>query len=117
MRQALGYWTKQHHSKVGFLQRRLDHIYHSTINLSWIWIQIDWLWIPQNCTIVFDVVGPQLDWDPDIVAGLDEDFNFDDPENQLEDDFVVQAMDGEVEMHEEDNAEPSSIGGRYEHDI
>ena len=45
------------------------------------------------------VTGPQLDWDPDIVAGLDEDFDFDDPENQLEDDFVAQAMEGEMDYH------------------
>lgn len=37
-------------------------------------------------------VGPQPDWDPDVVAAMDEDFDFDDPENQLEDDFVVQAL-------------------------
>ena len=49
------------------------------------------------------MIGPQLDWDPDIVAGLDEDFDFDDPENQLADDFIVQAMDGEVEFHEDDD--------------
>lgn len=29
--------------------------------------------------------------DPDIVAALDEDFDFDDPENILEDDFIVKA--------------------------
>lgn len=31
--------------------------------------------------------------DPDIVAALDEDFDFDDPENILEDDFVIKAND------------------------
>lgn len=39
--------------------------------------------------------------DPDIVAALDEDFDFDDPENVLEDDFVVKANDvasGDVNM-------------------
>lgn len=39
------------------------------------------------------VSGPRLDMDPDIVAALDEDFDFDDPENILEDDFVVKAND------------------------
>lgn len=29
--------------------------------------------------------------DPDIVAALDEDFDFDDPDNILEDDFIVKA--------------------------
>ncbi|XP_072513393.1 protein LTV1 homolog [Salminus brasiliensis] len=39
------------------------------------------------------VSGPRLDMDPDIVAALDEDFDFDDPENMLDDDFVIQAND------------------------
>lgn len=42
-------------------------------------------------------VGPQPDWDPDVVAAMDEDFDFDDPENQLEDDFMIQALGGESE--------------------
>ena len=37
-------------------------------------------------------VGPQPTWDPDIVAALDDDFDFNDPENQLDDDFVVMAQ-------------------------
>ncbi|KFQ30125.1 Protein LTV1, partial [Merops nubicus] len=37
------------------------------------------------------VSGPRLDFDPDIVAALDDDFDFDNPENLLEDDFVLQA--------------------------
>ncbi|KAK7165729.1 hypothetical protein R3I93_005720 [Phoxinus phoxinus] len=39
------------------------------------------------------VSGPRLDLDPDIVAALDEDFDFDDPENMLEDDFIIKAND------------------------
>jgi len=35
--------------------------------------------------------GPKIHWDPDIVAALDEDFDFDNPENELEDDFFVKA--------------------------
>lgn len=37
-------------------------------------------------------VGPQLDWDPDIVEAMEDDFDFNDPNNQLDDNFVVQAM-------------------------
>ncbi|KAM4771735.1 protein LTV1 homolog [Rhinophrynus dorsalis] len=37
--------------------------------------------------------GPCLELDPDIVAALDDDFDFDDPENQLDDDFIIQAND------------------------
>ncbi|XP_064649507.1 protein LTV1 homolog [Lineus longissimus] len=35
--------------------------------------------------------GPRLDWDPDVVAALDDDFDFDNPDNELDDDFVVAA--------------------------
>lgn len=31
-----------------------------------------------------ELKGPRPDWDPDVVAALDDDFDFDDPENQLE---------------------------------
>uniref|UniRef100_A0A1A9W3Q3 Protein LTV1 homolog n=1 Tax=Glossina brevipalpis TaxID=37001 RepID=A0A1A9W3Q3_9MUSC len=50
--------------------------------------------------------GPHPDWDPDVVAALDGDFNFDDETNQLEDDFVVKAM-GEEEIDEEQSQESS----------
>ena len=36
-------------------------------------------------------VGPQPDWDPEVVAAMDEDFDFDDPINQIDDDFILQA--------------------------
>lgn len=39
------------------------------------------------------ISGPRLDMDPDIVAALDEDFDYDDPDNMLDDDFIVQAND------------------------
>lgn len=32
--------------------------------------------------------GLRLDLDPDIIAALDDDFDFDNPENQLEDNFM-----------------------------
>lgn len=37
------------------------------------------------------LLGPRLDFDPDIVAALDDDFDFDNPDNLLEDDFILQA--------------------------
>lgn len=46
--------------------------------------------------------GPQLDWDPDIVAAMDEDFDFDDPDNELDDDFMVIANDENAEIIHED---------------
>ncbi|XP_040892990.1 protein LTV1 homolog [Toxotes jaculatrix] len=46
------------------------------------------------------VSGPRLDMDPDIVAALDEDFNYDDPDNILDDDFIIKAnsASGTVEL-------------------
>ncbi|CAB0007609.1 unnamed protein product [Nesidiocoris tenuis] len=38
--------------------------------------------------------GLQLDLDPEIVATFDDDFDFDDPENEFEDDFVLQLNGG-----------------------
>ncbi|XP_054460944.1 protein LTV1 homolog [Anoplopoma fimbria] len=37
------------------------------------------------------ISGPRLDLDPDIVAALDEDFDYDDPDNLLDDDFISKA--------------------------
>uniref|UniRef100_A0A023EVX4 Protein LTV1 homolog n=1 Tax=Aedes albopictus TaxID=7160 RepID=A0A023EVX4_AEDAL len=47
--------------------------------------------------------GPRPDWDPDVVAALDEDFNFDDPSNELEDNFMELAMGGEGDVEEGDD--------------
>lgn len=46
--------------------------------------------------------GPRPDWDPDIVAALDDDFDYHDPENQLEDDFISMANTGEGPEFEDD---------------
>lgn len=57
---------------------------------------------PSSCSIVLQSLpdfsfvffchpGPRLDMDPDIVAALDEDFDYDDPDNILDDDFIIQA--------------------------
>lgn len=35
------------------------------------------------------LTGPRPDWDPDIVAALDDALDLDDPDNILEDDFVL----------------------------
>lgn len=48
--------------------------------------------------------GPRPDWDPDVVAALDEDFNFEDPDNQLEDNFMELAMqEGGEECEDEED--------------
>lgn len=52
------------------------------------------------------VSGLQLDLDPDVVAALDDDFNFDDPDNELEDNFMelanAEGTDDESAEDEED---------------
>ena len=35
------------------------------------------------------ISGPRPDWDPDIVAALDDALDLDDPENMLDDDFIL----------------------------
>lgn len=50
------------------------------------------------------ISGPRLDMDPDIVAALDDDFNYEDPENILDDDFIAKANSGQtIEGDEEDD--------------
>jgi len=62
-------------------------------------------------------VGLDLSLDPDIVAALDEDFDFDDPDNCLEDDFIVNAMeegeggDSDDDWEDEDSDVDSDCGG------
>lgn len=47
------------------------------------------------------VSGPRLDYDPDIVAAMDEDFDYDNPDNVLEDNFFELANADEP-FNEED---------------
>ncbi|XP_028267018.1 protein LTV1 homolog isoform X2 [Parambassis ranga] len=59
------------------------------------------------------ISGPRLDMDPDIVAALDEDFDYDDPDNMLDDDFILKAnrvggvleKEGDFDHDEEDGDE------------
>ena len=54
--------------------------------------------------------GPRPDLEPEIVAALDDDFDFENPENQLDDDFMEQAMGGEgaVDIDGEDYSDVDS---------
>eukprot|EP00040_Diaphanoeca_grandis_P001507 m.18701 g.18701 ORF g.18701 m.18701 type:complete len:500 (-) comp12169_c0_seq1:116-1615(-) len=36
--------------------------------------------------------GPRLDWDPEVIAALDDDFDFEDADNELQDDFMSMAL-------------------------
>ena len=67
--------------------------------------------------------GLDLSLDPDIVAAMDDDFNFDDPDNEFDDDFVMQLAQGggegseeDIEEDDEDQWEDDSdcAGGRSE---
>ena len=65
--------------------------------------------------------GLDLSLDPDIVAALDEDFDFEDPDNCLDDDFFVNAMEtgdgGASDDEWEDNdsdIDSDCVGGRSE---
>lgn len=53
--------------------------------------------------------GPRPDLEPEIVAALDDDFDFENPANQLEDDFMELAM-GDKNDDEHDEDEHSDIG-------
>jgi len=56
-------------------------------------------------------IGPQPTWDPDIVAGLDEDFDYEN--NMLDDDFISRANCFDVngdELHGEDGEFGSDFG-------
>ncbi|XP_071765113.2 protein LTV1 homolog [Centroberyx gerrardi] len=68
------------------------------------------------------ISGPRLDMDPDIVAGLDEDFDYDDPDNILDDDFIIKAndvkaaADMEGEDDEDDEWEDTDSEGQFDSD-
>lgn len=48
------------------------------------------------------ISGLQLDLDPDIVAAMDDDFDYDNPENQLEDNFMELANANNSDILEEE---------------
>ncbi|XP_054003020.1 protein LTV1 homolog [Hylaeus anthracinus] len=53
--------------------------------------------------------GLRLDLDPDVVAALDDDFDFDDPENELEDNFIELAENGDNESTDNEYDEESDV--------
>ncbi|XP_049817052.1 protein LTV1 homolog [Aethina tumida] len=62
------------------------------------------------------VSGPQLHLDPDIVAAMDEDFDYSDPENELEDNFIelAQGVASDQEFDEDDD--DYNLGSDFEDD-
>ncbi|OWR44534.1 LTV1 protein [Danaus plexippus plexippus] len=58
--------------------------------------------------------GLCLQLDPDVVAALDEDFDFDDPDNELEDNFIEMAMgEGRPNMPSWDKEDTKSRFSQY----
>lgn len=51
------------------------------------------------------VSGPQLDLDPDVIAAMDDDFDYNDPENQLEDNFIELANVGSSDDDDDDDCD------------
>ncbi|XP_063739221.1 protein LTV1 homolog [Eleginops maclovinus] len=62
------------------------------------------------------ISGPRLDMDPDIVAALDEDFDYEDPDNLLDDDFIMKAnvMCGAMEVEGGDEEDDDDDGDEWE---
>lgn len=56
--------------------------------------------------------GPRPDWDPDIVAALDDDFDFDNPDNALDDNFMEMAA-GTEDLNEEDEDNYSDVDSDF----
>uniref|UniRef100_A0A4W6G7D2 Protein LTV1 homolog n=1 Tax=Lates calcarifer TaxID=8187 RepID=A0A4W6G7D2_LATCA len=60
------------------------------------------------------ISGPRLDMDPDIVAALDEDFDYDDPDNILDDDFIVKANSDDDDDDDDDEWEDTDEEGDFD---
>lgn len=54
--------------------------------------------------------GPRPDLEPEIVAALDDDFDFANPDNELDDNFMEMAMGGEGDGGEDCDGEYEDIG-------
>lgn len=64
-------------------------------------------------------LGPRPDLEPEIVAALDDDFDFDNPDNELEDNFMELAMGGEGmdgDYDEDEDGEYSDIDSDFDGD-
>nr|XP_022914671.1 protein LTV1 homolog [Onthophagus taurus] len=63
--------------------------------------------------------GLRLDLDPDVVAAMDDDFNFSDPENELEDNFIelANAEISDDEMIEEEEDVSSDFGSEEDDEL
>ncbi|XP_077207003.1 protein LTV1 homolog [Paroedura picta] len=78
-------------TKEGEVEEEIQHIPAPTINLPSSVFASEFEEDVGLLNKAAPVSGPRLDFDPDIVAALDDDFDFDDPNNLLEDDFILNA--------------------------
>lgn len=61
-------------------------------------------------------LGPRPDLEPEVVAALDDDFDFDNPDNEIEDNFMELAMGGEGDGNCIDYEEYSDIESDFDGD-
>lgn len=66
--------------------------------------------------VLFDIAGPRPDLDPDVLAALDDDFDFEDTENQLEDNFIELATSDKIEMKDKCMTGSASEDEMFEND-
>ncbi|XP_071148947.1 protein LTV1 homolog isoform X1 [Mytilus edulis] len=61
------------------------------------------------------ITGPQPNWDPDIVEALDDDFDMKDPDNILDDDFMLKANapDDGTQFNDQDSGEDEEFGSDF----
>lgn len=64
--------------------------------------------------------GPRLDLDPDVVAAMDEDFDFEDPGNELEDNFIelanAEGSGREMDSRDDDDDDDDMSNGNKSED-
>lgn len=60
-----------------------------------------------------NILGLRLDLDPDVVAAMDDDFDFEDPDNQLEDNFIELANASASEEEYDAEFENSDVDSNF----
>ena len=58
-----------------------------------LWMHNYWSLYWFHLVSIFFILGPRPDLDPDIVAALDDALDLNDPDNILEDDFMLKVME------------------------
>ena len=58
-----------------------------------LWMHNYWSLYWFHSVSIFFILGPRPDLDPDIVAALDDALDLNDPDNILDDDFMLKVME------------------------